>query len=297
MRRRRKLLILTGCSFAALVLLMVAKRECEPSYDGRSLSEWVHVCSCRKPERPTYDEREKAAQAIRHIGTNAIPTLLRWISYDPSQARKTSLALLRHLPKALQPQFLWEREARAFETQVAFYTLGTAARSAIPALTHLAITSSGEERVYYCSRALSYIGPEALPAMLTITSNPQGKARACPLPMLFIFRTEARSAVPFLVACLNDKEDAVACAAAEVLGYLTLSNAVVVPALAASLQSTNAARRAHAARGLAEFGRAAEAVAPQLQQLLSDPSQSARSEARRALEQIAPEALTHAPAM
>jgi hypothetical protein len=131
--------------------------------------------------------------------------------------------------------------------------------------------------------------------MLAIISNPRGKARDCPIPMLFIFRTEARSAVPFLVACLDDKEDAVACAAAEVLGNLALSNSVVVPALAMNLQSTNAARRAHAARGLAGFGRAAEAVAPQLQHLLTDPSQTIRDEARRALEQIAPEALTNAP--
>jgi HEAT repeat protein len=130
--------------------------------------------------------------------------------------------------------------------------------------------------------------------MLTIISNPRGKARDCPIPMLYTLRTEARSAVPFLVACLHDKEDAVACAAAEVLGNLALSNSVVVPALTASLQITNTARRAHAARGLAEFGRAAEAVVPQLQHLLTDPSQSARDEARRALEQIAPEVLTNA---
>lgn len=295
MRRRKKILIAIACALSIAALVLAVRPEHEPSYDGRPLSEWLDVFCCRKPERPTYDEREKAAQAIRRMGTNAIPTLLRWISYDPTPARQKALTLLRKLPRPLQPRFLWERQTRAFETQAAFYTLGPAARSAIPELTRLATTSSSEDRVYLCSRALSYIGPEALPAMLAIISDPQCKARDDPIPMLFTFRTEARAAVPFLVTCLDDKDDAVACAAAEVLGDLALSNSVVVPALAASLQSTNAARRAHAARGLAGFGREAETVAPQLQQFLTDPSQSTRDEVRRALEQIAPEVITNAP--
>jgi HEAT repeat protein len=295
MRRRNKLLIAIACALPTAALVLAVRPEPEPSYDGRPLSEWLHVCSYRKPEMPTFEEREKAVQAIRHIGTNTLPTLLRWISYDPSPARQKALALLRQLPNGLQPRFLWERQTRSFETEAAFYTLGPAARSAIPELTRLATTSTSEYRVYSCSRALSHIGPEALPAMLAIISNPQGKARNYPIPMLNIFRAEAGPAVPFLVACLEDKDDAVACAAAEVLGNLALSNSVAVPALATSLQSTNAARRIHAARALAEFGRAAEAIAPQLQRLLTDSSQSARDEARRALDQIAPEVVTNAP--
>jgi hypothetical protein len=101
MRRRNKILIAVAGALPTAALVLAVRPEHEPSYDGRPLSEWLHVCSCRKPERPTYDEREKAAQAIRHMGTNAIPTLLRWISYDPTPARQKALTLLRKLPKAL----------------------------------------------------------------------------------------------------------------------------------------------------------------------------------------------------
>jgi HEAT repeat protein len=242
-----------------------------------------------------FEERQQAEEAIRHIGTNAIPSLLRWISYDPSPEWDKVLLSLQKLPRALRPRFPESRRRLALETEIGFYLLGAQAAPAIPELTRLADTSSAELRAYLCSRALSHIGPDALPAMLSIISNHQCKGRHFPIPMLYEFHDEAQPAVPVLLKCLDDNNDVVAREAAETLGFLGFSNHIVVPVLAAHLQTTNITRRTGVIRALAEFGSDAQAAIPQLQRLLSDPASPTWHEARNALERIAPEVLTNAP--
>lgn len=59
----------------------------EPTYQGRSLTQWLDIYYNGYPDRPpddrrfsTREERRTAENAIRRIGTNAIPLAMRWIS-------------------------------------------------------------------------------------------------------------------------------------------------------------------------------------------------------------------------
>src|SRR5438477_4276939 len=85
MRRRRVFLVLIAAVVLVVVGMFVAGafREREPEYGGKRLSEWVVTF-----EAPTPDESmihtEEAVDAIRHIGTHAIPYLLKWIRYERS---------------------------------------------------------------------------------------------------------------------------------------------------------------------------------------------------------------------
>src|SRR6185436_14560086 len=56
-------------------------RERESSYNGRALSDWIKILSKRDGSDL---ETARAESAIRQIGTNAIPWLLKWIEYEDS---------------------------------------------------------------------------------------------------------------------------------------------------------------------------------------------------------------------
>jgi hypothetical protein len=80
MRRRGGYLIL-GVLVLAGVLVALSKREREPEYGGKRLSEWVLAL----PPSPTGGT--DAELALRSIGTNAVPFLLKWIDYEPAAWR------------------------------------------------------------------------------------------------------------------------------------------------------------------------------------------------------------------
>jgi hypothetical protein len=60
-----------------------ALREHEPTYAGKRLSEWV----MRLSSKNSLEGESEAEEAIRHIGTNSLPYLLKWISYEPAPWR------------------------------------------------------------------------------------------------------------------------------------------------------------------------------------------------------------------
>jgi hypothetical protein len=62
-------------------------KDNEPKYNGKTLTAWLKISASRR-----YDNRwPQAEEAVRHIGTNALPWLTKWISYDrPSWQDKTA---------------------------------------------------------------------------------------------------------------------------------------------------------------------------------------------------------------
>jgi len=71
MRKRGIHLIFVVLVAGGVLVAVFAGREREPEYGGKRLSEWVTT-------RNTDAERD---QAIRAIGTNALPCLVKWISF------------------------------------------------------------------------------------------------------------------------------------------------------------------------------------------------------------------------
>lgn len=293
MKRGWKLLTLGIGGIALIVCLGVwITQDREPCYQGRSLSEWIQI---RTFPSPGLDQlTPEAREAIRHIGTNAIPTALHWLNYEPSRLGHYMTVLLNRLPTSVRPS-LKQRADRGLDAAEVFAVLGPDGRSAVHELTRLAMTTSSEARAYRCINALMGIGPDVIPAFNAILANPHSKGRFIAAGYLVRFSTNASPAIPVLIKSLDDNDELVAMRAAATLGELRLSNAVVIPALSAHLRSTSARRRVAAAVGLTGFGRAAEPAVPQLRQALGDTSDTVRESATNALMNIAPEALTNAP--
>ena len=63
----------------------------EPTYGGKPLTSWLqqHAEASASGDKRAGDQAENA---IGHIGTNALPTLLLWITKKDSPAKKTLLA-------------------------------------------------------------------------------------------------------------------------------------------------------------------------------------------------------------
>jgi len=68
MRPRRLWLILLGILVLVASIVIVVRPDPEPSYGGRSLSEWVARLAADQPSAV-----KGAEEAIQHIGTNALP--------------------------------------------------------------------------------------------------------------------------------------------------------------------------------------------------------------------------------
>src|SRR4051812_25450889 len=83
MPKQRVFLILLGIVIAG-VIVVLARRDREPEYGGKRLSEYLSGLSGNAAEKKRADE------AIGQIGTNAIPYLLKWMQYE-TPAWKTQL--------------------------------------------------------------------------------------------------------------------------------------------------------------------------------------------------------------
>lgn len=106
----------------------------------------------------------------------------------------------------------------------------------------------------------------------------------------------AASAVPSLVAVLQDPAATVREHAAEALGDIGPPAAEAVQPLAAVLDDPAPRVRRDAVRSLGQIGPPARAVLPSIQKLLSDKEDMVRTAARNTLQAIAPETLPPKPA-
>src|SRR5947208_5523038 len=80
MRKRWIIWVLSGCASAALIAMLAFPTEREPAYGGKKLREWLNLY-VQSPDR--FTDGQEAAEAVRHIGTNALPWLLKWTNYEP----------------------------------------------------------------------------------------------------------------------------------------------------------------------------------------------------------------------
>jgi len=281
-----------ACALVAAVALMYVSRDREPYHDGRSLSDWLEDLTDHSPE----GEPELAEGAIGQIGTNAIPFLVRYGSDAPP------LWWLKS-GEALEASGAWlgcdwgapwrRREARRDGALMALGILGNKAVSTIPELTQLMNSPGDYERAKLATYALGCIGPEALPPLMTVLTNPQSPMRGMAALNLSMLGTNARPAVPILIGYLQDPSELAACAAVS-LGRLQQEPRVVVPALVHALEDPRHEVREAALIALGEFGSQADSAVPALVKLLDNTDERLRQAATNVLSAITPETLTNA---
>jgi hypothetical protein len=308
MRKWYLLPILLGCAAIVIATATLARKEqpIEPTYNGQPLSYWVtHSMNTA--------ERDGATDALRHIGTNALPLLLKWIRYKPEPpAWRTNLSALPWLPQRVQ-RFIRGRtdfrsEMLCYEAVDAFGALGTNAAAAIPELTVLMVNSYAPERGCRVARALAYIGTtNALPALVSV-ANVQRFRYLQFDAVLAISRLTPRDGSlndiigPVMVRALTNNVDKQApvgrFAAEEAAKWLIEAHyppGSSVPALAACLGRADADYNLRwlALLALEQYGPDAAAALPAITNVLflSSPGSALRNDAESAIRKITGEVL------
>jgi len=196
MRKRRIYLALLLLAVAGLVSLIVAGalREREPTYEGKKLSEWLR--EYRFPPFTIIQEgsgHSEIEDAIHDIGTNAVPYLLKWIRYErpawrlklyvlaTPALRKPGYPVAEIAQTLSHPPHGWllgtKQGDLAVGAVMAFRTLGPEASAAIPALSEIMNDPKRGMSAISAAYALSFVGDEALSALVAGITNQQPVVR------------------------------------------------------------------------------------------------------------------------
>lgn len=210
---------------AACLLVWGSWRSDDPVYQGKRLSVWLADCNpkleyfARRDGTPNREERSdtqralEAAAALRAIGTNAVPYLLKLASSDCS--RVWSKADTMHLDQWVliylkSPRLYhwvrsriekpWNDHRRA---EHGFETLGQAASPAVPQLIRLLRSPDWDTRET-AADALGAIGPaaqEAVPVLIQCINDPEERVEDSAVEALFAIGMKPEVAVPAAFSC------------------------------------------------------------------------------------------------
>ena len=258
--------IVTVLLLAGVVGLLVwrASGRREPVFEGRRLTSWLdhHVAS--SAASPPYHSPgwKKADQAIRRVGTNAIPTLLKMI-----RAKDRPPFVIKLMETARRRG--WTRTEYRYamprheEAEYAFSMLGTNASSAVPELIRIYEQNISPSSQRCAALALGHIG------------------------------RGAQAALPVLIRRFTHADRNVRFDAVSAVMHIGGKSEVVVPALTSVLRDSSVDVRWNALVGLSMFGGRARPVVPEILKMFNDQgmvgSSSITQQVETALWRIAPE--------
>lgn len=157
---------ITLCALAGITLVLaLCWRQSEPNYHGKSLSFWL-----RGFESETMEARWQSVEALRQIGTNALPQIIAQLRQpvlrQEPQWRRTLRTLLgkQSLIKITIPR----APDRRVEALAALDAIGPMAKAAVPDLEALLHENPPDHRALM---VLAHIGPEASPALTRALTN------------------------------------------------------------------------------------------------------------------------------
>jgi hypothetical protein len=209
MRKRAYLSIAVTLVALAAVSLRQALREREPVYRGKPLSVWLKAYQLHGlagvETWQVREEQQDADEAVRHTGTNALPTLLRMLrAEDPAwKVKLLNLAARQHAVKITYTP----AEERNYQACCAFGVLGAKARSAVPALVDIINQHLSQHSQGYSLAALASIGPlseEAIPFLSDWATNADSGLRLFAVNALSGIRAEPSRVLPVLTWATQD---------------------------------------------------------------------------------------------
>jgi len=256
MKRRRILLLLALAAVAGGIVVWPLGPK-EPVYQGKRLTEWIQ--EARGPIQrsatrhwPTQAERERseaARQAVKAIGTNAIPFLVSEL-VRPESKWRTSFNRWASKHPAIRFRFA------DFDTRIlnAANGLGILGRDAAPALPTLAEYLGHNRLGFTAAMAMGKVEDLAIPYFLkAIASMDTLAAENAGTSMAGQIR-DVESAIPSLVQLLQHTNEWTRRVAAWTLGGIRSQAEAMVPALTELLSDPVPIVQAHACHALARKG-------------------------------------------
>jgi len=194
-----------------------ARREREPEYGGKRLGEWVRgyvlpqiAVPLVRGTVPVWVYRSNSKEeGVIHIGTNAVPYLLRWIRYEAPPWKRKLYGAFNRTFGAINAswQLADDKELIARGSQFTMYTLRPEADGTLEELTNLLNEPKPPKNAMRAASVLAYgMGNAGLPPLLAALTNQQatGDLRWVLAATMGKFGTNARAAVPTLQRLLTD---------------------------------------------------------------------------------------------
>ena len=166
-RRRRIVIVLALSVLVSIGAVAFWPSDNEPKYNGKTLTEWLEISASRR-----YDNRwPQAEDAVRHIGTNALPWLTKWISYNrPTWQDKTAQwKIWRILPRQLFV-LVYHREFQTIWAAEGFRILAPTSSQASAELERL-MDGFPERPALRAFATVHRLGPAGLPIFFNVTTN------------------------------------------------------------------------------------------------------------------------------
>ena len=205
----------------------------EPVYQGKALGVWLQTYDPASGPGRGSPAWKQTDDALRHIGTNAIPLLLRMLRARDSGLKLTLVAWAQKQP-FIKIHFV-PAATRNIEASRAFIVLGNTAKAAVPDLIKACEDTRSVDAWSAIEDAFAWIGPDArpaLPLLLRGATNSNNRVRANALWALGEIHAEPDSCVPALLRGLNDSDAWVETSAAHALGMFGPDASAAIPALA-----------------------------------------------------------------
>jgi hypothetical protein len=258
----------------------------EPYHKGRSLRSWIRQCASAQPG----DKRgEEARKALRAIGTNAVPYLVKQLDQD---LRPWQQAWNRLIPLGAHSRwgFFHPSDAASY----ALGELGPDAVAAVPRLIEKLATPWGGGSPHPQARALLEIGPPAVPYLVAALKHTNW---SCRFEALWVIQsldaTNSAPLIPHVVSLFRDPDEYVRERAARRLTWMSGDPWFMTMSLLPNLDDPDPEVRRLTFSVLHELGPKAQAAVPKLTALTRSSDRGLAEEARRALQAIT--AKTSAP--
>lgn len=292
-----------------LWLFFAFYRPFEPHYRMRPLSYWATDVYSPflnpKYHNPTNDLR---VDAIRHIGTNALPFAIKFCSVKESTQNEKVVEWVNHNGEFTfkGTRICWIQISTAWDMRDKgtgiFAALGPMAKPAIPDLIKL-LGNEDSGVANSAANGLEDIGPDAIPALIDALTNQNQSSRFFAASSLGHMtdttgnlKTAIRPAIPALMERLNDKDPFVEGQAAWSLGRIQQDATTVIPALIEALKrGTNFSHQEFESlsfgvlEGISDFHTNAQPAIPFLVECIGKGGPITAAAALDTLGQIAPE--------
>ena len=292
--------VILATGILIIIRVLVARPEPnEPEYNGQKLSYWID-----KSARFLADDGDpEAVAAVRQIGTNGIPWLLKSIRSDSYLWNKLDRTAYR-LPSFPGRQALLQEFAKRSSAgnragsrgRAGFHILGREAAVAIPELSHIVKhSSSPAPAAAWAARSLASLGKDALPPLVEVVSNrKQGRSNryeaAYAISLMTYLGEDAIPWFPALAQCVGETNKLLSDMCAKALGsfaraYITGCGPPGFPQWA---RSPNWKVRLAAVRAFSDAGVANQQVVTILSDAAKDSHPEVSAQAVKALQAIEP---------
>lgn len=292
MAKRICLLIATASVVLTAVFLNRHSRAVEPIYEGKRLGEWLDMLGPNSTNAPSIEiatmNRAHATNALRAIGTNALPYLFDLLHRQDSKMKEVAgnlfgqAAIGRAAMQKFRLEFIYDRRERAAET---FFALGPVT---VPALIDLLKNDEDPAIRRIAGGVLARMGPDAkdaIPGLIASMNDLHPAVRQIAVEALGEMPDDSSNVIATLTTALTkDSVHYVRQTAAEALGKHGAHAKAAIPALLKAMRDFASGRAA--AEALGKMGSNAKDAIPALREMSTNSNEGLRDAAKSALRMI-----------